>query len=124
MGMWDECVNELEASLKVHLSERIGDVWHIGVFYNNMGEAHRSRGDYPSAIDAFQKALDIYVDIQDAACVALALTGLRMARVDAGNLEQGRADLIDADRKFSALGRSMYLTDTYRFLASADLAMG
>jgi class 3 adenylate cyclase/tetratricopeptide (TPR) repeat protein len=122
MGMWDECVNELEASLRVH--ERIGDVWHIGVVYNNMGEAHRSRGDYSSAIDAFKKALDIYLGIQDAACVALALTGLGMARVDAGELEQGRADLIEAEAQFSTLGRSMYLPDIYRFLASADLALG
>ena len=122
MGLWDDCLAELEASLKLH--ERIGDVWHIGVDYNNIGEAHRSRGDYHNAIAAFERAHRLYIDIQDAACIALALTGLGMARVEAGDLEHGRDDLLEAEAQFSSLGRSMYLPDIYRFLASADLALG
>jgi ATP/maltotriose-dependent transcriptional regulator MalT len=47
-----------------------------------------------------------------------------MARVEAGETQQGRIDLLAAEEQFSALGRSMYLPDIYRFLASAELAMG
>jgi adenylate cyclase len=122
MAMWDECLKELEASLQLH--ERIGDVWHIGVDYNNMGEAHRGRGDLRSAIEAFHRALDIYLQIQDAACIALALTGLGITRVEVGDIAEGRANLLEAEAQFGALGQSMYLPHIYRFLASADLATG
>jgi class 3 adenylate cyclase/tetratricopeptide (TPR) repeat protein len=122
MGMWDECLTELEASLRVH--QRIGDVWHIGIVYNNIGELHRVRGELQQSISPFEQALRIFQDIGDTSWTATVLTGLGMARVDAGDLEQGRADLIEAESQFSALGRSMYLPDIYRFLAYADLARG
>jgi class 3 adenylate cyclase/tetratricopeptide (TPR) repeat protein len=122
MGQWDECLAELSASLELHT--RIGDRWHIGLVYNNMGEAYRERGDLSEAIAAFQQAFSIYSEIGDAAHAALTLLGMGMARVDSGQVQAGRADLLQAETQFSALDRTMYMPDIYRFLASAELAMG
>src|SRR5438105_1004325 len=47
-----------------------------------------------------------------------------MARVEAGQLEQGRADLLQAADRFAILGRSTHLPDIHRFLAAAELAAG
>src|SRR5262249_38776324 len=67
---------------------------------------------------------NIYSQIGDAAHAALTLLGMGMSRVDLGHVEQGRADLLQAEAQFAALDRSMYMPDIYRFLASADLAIG
>ncbi|HEV7663187.1 MAG TPA: adenylate/guanylate cyclase domain-containing protein, partial [Chloroflexota bacterium] len=54
LGRWEDCLNELQVSLQLHT--QIGDRWHIGVVYNNIGEAQRERGQHQSAIAAFQQA--------------------------------------------------------------------
>src|SRR5204863_2353423 len=41
-----------------------------------------------------------------------------------GQIEQGRSDLLEAEARFAALGRSIYLPEMHRFLASAELAVG
>ena len=122
MGRWDECLAELNASMELH--ERIGDQWHIGVIHNNIGELQRSRGNYIAAIAAYQQAVATSTAVGYASGVANALTGLGMARVEAGQLEQGRADLLEAEARFAALGRSTHLPDIHRSLASAELAAG
>jgi tetratricopeptide (TPR) repeat protein len=122
MGQFDECLAELNAAKP--LFERIGDLRSIGVVHNNIGELHRSRGEFSRAIAAYQQAVAISAQVGYASGVANALTGLGMARVEAGQLEQGRADLIEAESRFAALGRSMHLPDIHRSLASAELAAG
>jgi tetratricopeptide (TPR) repeat protein len=122
LGLWDECLAELGASLDLHT--RIGDRWHIGLVYNNMGEAYRERGDLQDAIAAFQQAFTIYSEIGDASHAALTLLGMGMARVDSGQVSEGRTNLLEAEAQFKTLDRSMYMPDIYRFLSSAELAMG
>jgi tetratricopeptide (TPR) repeat protein len=122
MGRWDECLAELTASMQVH--GRIGDLWHIALIHNNIGELHRSRGNHLEAIAAYRQAVSISNEIGDAPGTANALTGLGMARVEAGQIEQGRADLLDAEARFAVLGRSMHLPDIHRSLAAAELASG
>ena len=72
LGQWDECLNELEASLQLH--QRIGDMRHTAGLHNNIGEVHRGRGEYAEAIAAYQRAIDISHQIGDADWGALALT--------------------------------------------------
>ena len=122
MGRWDECLAEFNASMELH--ERIGDQRHIGVIHNNIGELQRSRGDYIAAIAAYRQAVATSTAVGYASGVANALTGLGMARVEAGQLEQGRADLLAAEARFAALGRSTHLPDIHRSLAAAELAAG
>ena len=122
MGRWDESLAELQAAGPIF--ERIGDLRSIGVVHNNIGELHRLRGDFPAAIAAYQQAIAISEQVGYASGVANALTGLGMARVDMGQIEQGRSDLLEAEARFAALGRSIYLPEIQRFLASAELAAG
>lgn len=119
---WDDGLVEMRASLAGY--QRIGDVWATGVVYNNIGELQRLRGDFATAIAVYQQAVSISTEIGYTAGVALALTGLGMARVQSGEIEQGRADLLEAEARFAALGRTMYFPELYRFLASAELAAG
>ncbi len=122
MGKWDESLAEFHSSLILH--ERMGNLWLVGMIQNNVGEVHRLRGDLREAIPAFERALAIWGEIGHAPGVALALTGLGGARVEAGEVEEGRANLLDAEGRFNALGRTMYFSDLNRFLASAELARG
>jgi tetratricopeptide (TPR) repeat protein len=122
MGRWDECLAELQAAGPIF--ERIGDLRSIGVVHNNIGELHRLRGDFEAASAAYQKSISISTQVGYASGVANALTGLGMARVDMGQIEQGRKDLLEAEARFAALGRSIYLPEIHRFLASAELALG
>jgi adenylate cyclase len=122
LGMWDECLSELNASRELH--QRIGDVWHLGLVYNNIGEVHRARGEFAQAIAPFEQALAIFTDIGEFSWCATVLTGLGMARIDAGEVAQGRAELLQAEAKFAELGSSMFMPDIYRFLASAELVLG
>jgi len=122
MGRWDACLAELTASMEIH--ERIGDRWHISVIHNNIGQLHREQGQLLPAIAAYQQAVAVSKEVGYASGVANALLGLGMARVEAGQLDQGRADLIEAEARFAALGRSIYLPDIHRSLASAELAAG
>jgi adenylate cyclase len=122
MGRWDECLVELQASLS-HF-ERIGDLWHQAVVRNNLGELHRLLNDLPRAIRSYEEALAISAQVGDAAGVALAYTGAGIARVEAGDIVRGKADLLEAESRFSALGRSMYMPHIYRYLATAELVGG
>jgi class 3 adenylate cyclase/tetratricopeptide (TPR) repeat protein len=122
MGRWDECLAELGSASA--LFERIGDLRSIGVVRNNIGQVHRGRAEYDQAITAYEQAAQILSDIGYAAGAANALMGLGMARVEAGQLTQGRADLLEAEARFVALGRSMYLAEIHRSLAEAELAAG
>jgi tetratricopeptide (TPR) repeat protein len=122
MGRWDECLVELQASLS-HF-ERIGDLWHQAVVRNNLGELHRLLNDLPRAVRSYEEALAISAQVGDAAGVALAYTGAGIARVEAGDIVRGKADLLEAESRFSALGRSMYMPHIYRYLATAELVGG
>jgi tetratricopeptide (TPR) repeat protein len=119
---WDEALAEYEMSLK--LRERMGNLWGIGTCYNNMAEVHRTRGELDLAIVGYQQAIDTFSGIGEAAGVATVMIGLGAARVEAGNVAQGRLELLDAARRFAALGSTFYLPDLYRYLASAELAAG
>jgi class 3 adenylate cyclase/tetratricopeptide (TPR) repeat protein len=122
LGRWEDCLAEFSASLQQF--ERIGDQWHIGVVYNNMGELYRERRDFSLSIDAFERALSISKEVGYASGIANALTGLGSARVESGAVEEGRSNLLEAAERFRVLGRSMYMPHIHRFLASAELAAG
>src|SRR5579859_7741473 len=66
----------------------------------------------------------MWSEIGYASGVALALTGLGGARIEAGDMEQGRRDLLDAEERFAVLGSTIYLPYVYRYLASAELGSG
>jgi tetratricopeptide (TPR) repeat protein len=102
----------------------MGHLLGIGTCYNNIGEVHRTQGDFERAIPAYLQAIETWGSIGNAARVALALVGLGAARTESGDTGQGRADLLEAEERFAALGSTLYLPDLYRYLASADLAEG
>ncbi len=122
MGKWDESIAAFQSALILH--ERMGNLWVVGMIHNNVGEVHRLRGNLREAIAAFERTLATWGEIGHAPGVALALTGLGGARVEAGEVGEGLANLLDAEVRFNALGRTMYFPDLYRFLASAELARG
>ena len=49
---------------------------------------------------------------------------LGAARSESGDVKAGLADLREAEKRVHALGRTKYLPDLYRLLASAELAAG
>jgi tetratricopeptide (TPR) repeat protein len=119
---WDAALAEYQASLA--LRERMGHLGGIGTCYNNIAEVHRTRGELRLAIEGYQRAIETWAGIGNASGVAVALIGLGAARVEMGEVTQGRADLLDAKERFSELGSTFYLPDLYRYLASAELAVG
>jgi tetratricopeptide (TPR) repeat protein len=121
-GRWDEALAEYEAALV--LRERIGHLLGIGTCHNNIAEVHRTRGEPAQAIPAYQRAIETWGSIGHALFVGLALVGLGAARTESGEWAQGRADLLDAEARFAAIGSTIYLPDLYRYLASAELAAG
>ncbi len=122
MGRFDEALVELLASLA--LRERMGNPWGIGTCHNNMGDVYRVRGQFSEAIAAYRRAIEIWQTVGYAAGVAIALVGLGAALTDAGDIEDGRAKLLDAEGRFAAVGSTAYLPDLYRFLASTELKAG
>ncbi|HET7700033.1 MAG TPA: adenylate/guanylate cyclase domain-containing protein [Candidatus Limnocylindria bacterium] len=122
MGRWDDALRELAASLE--LRHRIGDPWGIGTTHNNIGEVHRSRGELAPAIAAYERALAVWTPIGYTSGVALAQTGLGAAIADAGDPARGLAVLREAEARWATLGSTTYLPDLYRFIASAELALG
>jgi class 3 adenylate cyclase/tetratricopeptide (TPR) repeat protein len=122
MGRWDDALRENAASLQ--LRQRMGDPWGIGTIHNNIGEVHRTRGEFASAIAAYERAIEVWQPIGYSAGVALALTGLGAALTESGDPARGREVLRDADERWKKLGSTTYLPDLYRFIASAELALG
>jgi class 3 adenylate cyclase len=103
---------------------RMGNRRDAAGVHNNIAEVHRGRGELGEAIARFERAMAIWDEIGDPIAIALALTGSGAARVEAGDIERGRADLLDAEAQFAALGNTKFLPDLYRFLALAELAAG
>jgi adenylate cyclase len=122
MGRWDDALRELDSSLE--LRERMGDPWGIGTIHNNIGEVHRTRGELGLAITAYERAIEVWRPIGYSAGVALALTGLGAALTESGDPQRGRDVLRDAETRWIKLGSTTYLPDLYRFIASAELAVG
>jgi adenylate cyclase len=122
LGEWDKALAELQTSLG--LFERIGDVSRVSRIHNNIGELHRIRGEHAEAIAGFEKAASIADEFGMGSDGGLALTGLGAARIECGQVDQGREDLLEAERRLLAAGASMYLPDVQRFLATAELAIG
>lgn len=122
LGNWDECLSELTAAGA--LFERIGDQWHLGMVHNNIGQLHRGRGQYSDAIAAYQRSIAISTEVGYSAGVANGLMGLGTSRLESGDFQRGREDLLEAQRRFAALGQSMYLPEIHRSLAVAELQAG
>jgi tetratricopeptide (TPR) repeat protein len=121
-GRWDDALADYRAALAIR--ERIGHTLGIGTVHNNIAEVYRTRGDPALAIPAYLQAIETWGSIGHALYVGLALVGLGAARTEIGEIEQGRADLLDAESRFAAIGSTVYLPDLYRYLASAELAAG
>jgi len=66
----------------------------------------------------------MWESIGSSAEAAVALMNLGAARVEAGEVAQGRTDLLQAEERFKTLGRTSYLPGLFRYLASAELATG
>jgi len=122
MARWDDALRELASSLQ--LRERMGDPWGIGTIHNNVGEVYRTRGDLAAAVAAYERAIEVWRPIGYSAGVALALTGLGAAIAESGDAQRGRDVLREAETRWTRLGSTTYLPDLYRFIASAELALG
>ena len=96
----------------------------VATVHNNIGEVHRSRGEYGEALAAFQRAFDIFESIGAANEAAITLVGVGAARVDEGDVDLGQTDLLGALERFSRLGSTGYLPELYRYLALAALQRG
>jgi class 3 adenylate cyclase/tetratricopeptide (TPR) repeat protein len=121
MGQFDEALEELEASLA--LRRRIGHLWGVAAAQNNIGELYRGRSEPARGIPAYAEAISIW-DTIGAPEAAVALMNRGAARLEAGDAAAGRADLVEARRRFEAMERTKFLPSVYRDLARAELASG
>jgi class 3 adenylate cyclase/tetratricopeptide (TPR) repeat protein len=121
MGRLDETLREYETSLAIR--RRIGHVWGVGVTLNNVGEMHRYRGEPASALPSYAEAIAIFQAISAANEANIVLMNQGAAKVEAGDIAGGRADLMAARDRFEAK-KSGSLPSVYRDLASAELAAG
>ena len=122
MGRWDDSIGEYGASLS--LRERIGHLRGIAASHNNLGEVYRSRGEPAEAIPHYLRAIALLESAGGAADAAVVLMSLGAARAESGDVPGGLADLREAERRVHALGRTKFLPDLYRLLASAELSAG
>ncbi|HYK98395.1 MAG TPA: tetratricopeptide repeat protein [Candidatus Acidoferrales bacterium] len=122
MGRWDDSIGEYAASLSVR--ERIGHLRGIAASHNNLGEVYRSRGEPAEAIPHYLQAIALLESAGGAADSAVVLMSLGAARAESGDVRGGLADLREAEKRVHMLGRTKYLPDLYRLLASAELSAG
>jgi len=122
LGRWDDSIGEYTASLQVR--ERIGHLRGIAASHNNLGEVYRSRGEPAQAIPHYLRAIALLESAGGAADAAVVLMSLGAARVESGDVTGGLADLREAEKRVHAVGRTKFLPDLYRLLASAELAAG
>ena len=108
----------------LQLRERTGDRRGLGATHNNLGELYRLLGDLPKARSEFGRAFEIWDGIGDSAFAALALIGRGATQVDNGEVDSGRLDLVEAEKRLLALDQSWLLPEVYRYLGSAELARG
>jgi adenylate cyclase len=105
-----------ERSLAIR--ERIGDQLGITHSRNNLGEIHYLRGNLELAEANFAAAAEISESI---GYIGLARVGLGATRVELGNREAGRGDLLAAVAELERAGNLTYLADALRDLAQAFL---
>lgn len=119
MGRFDEALTEHRVSLA--LRERIGHSWGVGTSHNNIGEVLRSMGRPDEAVLSLERALETWQAIGATAAAGLARMNLGAARVEAGDVDRGRAELRDA---LVHLEGTKFLPGAHRDLALAELAAG
>ena len=119
MGRFDAALSEHRASLT--LRERIGHRWGVATSHNNIGEVLRSMGRPAEAVPSLERALETWNAIGASAAAGLARMNLGSARVEAGDVDRGRADLREA---LSRLQGTKFLPSAHRDLALAELAAG
>ena len=117
---------ESEAAYRESLAlrEKVGHVWGIATTHNNLGELHRTRGEPLAAIPSYEQAMEIFERIGARVEASVVLMNLGAARVEARDVDRGRADLQEAARHFVELGGTKFLPSVYRDLAAAALAAG
>jgi tetratricopeptide (TPR) repeat protein len=111
-----EALEAYERSLAIR--ERIGDQLGITHSRNNLGEVHFLRGDLEQAERNFSAAVTVAEAIR---YVGLARVGLGATRVERGDSETGRRDLLTAVRELESASNQTYLADALRDLAQAFL---
>ena len=116
---YDEALTEHRRTLA--LRERIGHRWGVGTSHNNIGEVFRSMGRPADAIVELERALETWTSIRAHAAAGLARMNLGAARVEAGDIVRGRADL---RRAVVELDGTKFLPGAHRDLALAELAAG
>jgi adenylate cyclase len=119
MGRFDAALSEHRASLA--LRQRIGHRWGVGTSHNNIGEVLRSMGRPAEAVPSLERALETWDAIGASAAAGLARMNLGSARVEAGDIVRGRADLREA---LGRLQGTKFLPSAHRDLALAELAAG
>lgn len=91
---------------------------------NLLGENARLRGDYRIAVAFYQDALTLARELNDRERQLVYLSNLGGARVGMGEYQRAETDLLQVIRQAEQAGRTMFLSETYRFLAEAYLGQG
>jgi predicted ATPase/DNA-binding XRE family transcriptional regulator len=121
-GRYSDALREAKQCLAMR--ERMGHTWGVASSHNNIGEIYRSQGEPDVAIPSYEQAVAVWESVEDALGIAVGLTGLGIARVEAGDRVGGLANLLDAEVRFKALHSTAYLPELHRYLAAAALARG
>lgn len=112
----------LEQALKV-LPEDL-DTEQKGDFFNNLGVAYYQTGSYKKGLDAYEKALEIYKELNNDSIEVGALINLALAYKDIGATKQATSILTRAARKAERYDLDMELSSAWNTIGNIQLYEG
>jgi tetratricopeptide (TPR) repeat protein len=101
---------------------RIGDQLGLALGLANVAEVHYQRGELTEAYASYARSLDIARAIGWVTGIGMALLGLGATKVELGEREPGRHDILEALREYERAGNRTYMIDALRDLAQSYVA--
>jgi DNA-binding SARP family transcriptional activator/tetratricopeptide (TPR) repeat protein len=120
LGQYEIAQSQMEESLAVY--RQLGNRQAESSVLNNMGENARLQGNFATAVQFYEAALAIALEIQNHNKSNLFLSNLCGVRIRLGQFDLATADL---ESLLASTQQDWYgLSEAYRFLAEAYLAQG
>ncbi|HEV8671513.1 MAG TPA: adenylate/guanylate cyclase domain-containing protein [Candidatus Limnocylindria bacterium] len=98
---------------------RIGDQLGLALGLANVAEVHYQRGELAEAYASYARSLEIARTIGWVTGIGMALLGLGATKVELGEREPGRQDILEALREYERAGNRTYMIDALRDLAQS-----
>jgi anti-anti-sigma factor len=122
LGQNEEAAFYQEQALTIY--RELGEHERVGAMLQNLGFNAYTRGDHFTAVILYQEALTIQREIGSQHSEMMILSNLGGARVGLGEYKAGEDDLRQVIQMTESTDRSVFLAETYVFLAKAYAGQG